>query len=231
VATLPLYTMVSGCNSGAIRFPDYRYRLTLEVDTPEGMRFASSVRQIQTYQAGKHSIPDPGKIENRTIGEALVLDLGKRGTLFALLSAENHYDWSSTIMPVITPTPNYVKGEDKFLKRFNFMMTRRQLIELPREPIKTATFPFPNYPWLVQFTRDRDWVEQVNPSNLAASLGKGVSLRRMTVQLTDDPVTIGIGRALPWLATWEGRLSGRIGSISYPRFADLLDKRDFKRTI
>jgi hypothetical protein len=42
-------------------------------------------------------------------------------------------------------------------------------------------------------------VEKVDPDNLAASFGEGVKLRRITVQLTDDPVTTGIEKRLGWL--------------------------------
>lgn len=42
-------------------------------------------------------------------------------------------------------------------------------------------------------------VEKVDPANLAATFGEGVSLKRITVELTDGPVTRGIEERLPWL--------------------------------
>ena len=54
---------------------------------------------------------------------------------------------------------------------------------------------------LVTFA-DRDdptSVARVDPDDLAASFGEGVKLRRITVQLTDDPVTSGIEERLGWL--------------------------------
>jgi hypothetical protein len=38
----------------------------------------------------------------------------------------------------------------------------------------------------------------VDPDNLASSFGKGTSLKALTVQITQEPVTVGIKRRLPW---------------------------------
>ena len=42
-------------------------------------------------------------------------------------------------------------------------------------------------------------VAEVDPDDLAATFGEGVRLKRITVQLTDDPVTTGIEKRLAWL--------------------------------
>ena len=44
-------------------------------------------------------------------------------------------------------------------------------------------------------------MRQVDPDNLSASFGKGYSMKGLTVQITDDPVTRGIERTLPWVKT------------------------------
>lgn len=67
------------------------------------------------------------------------------------------------------------------------------------------------YPMLVTFSDlgDPASVERVDPDDLAASFGDGVRLKRVTVQMTDDPVTTGITTRLPWLITfWPGMLNG-----------------------
>ena len=45
-------------------------------------------------------------------------------------------------------------------------------------------------------------VERVDPDDLAATFGEGVSLKRITVQITDDPVTTGIEKRLVWLSKY-----------------------------
>ncbi|MCA9499915.1 MAG: hypothetical protein KC588_12035, partial [Nitrospira sp.] len=49
------------------------------------------------------------------------------------------------------------------------------------------------YPLLVTFTdlTDPKTVEKVDPENLAATFGPGVSLKRITLEITDEPVTEG----------------------------------------
>ena len=59
-----------------------------------------------------------------------------------------------------------------------------------------------DYPLLVTFTdiTDPTTVKQVNPTNLAATFGPGVSLKRITLEITDEPVTEGkIEQVLPCL--------------------------------
>jgi len=55
------------------------------------------------------------------------------------------------------------------------------------------------YPMLVTFgdLDDPASVERVDPDDLAAIFGEGVALKRITVQLTDDPVTTGTRMRLP----------------------------------
>jgi len=63
--------------------------------------------------------------------------------------------------------------------------------------------PFKDLPVLVRFRDPKvpTSVELVDPLNLAASFGSGVTLTRASVEITDDPVTKGIETRLPWLAS------------------------------
>jgi hypothetical protein len=56
-----------------------------------------------------------------------------------------------------------------------------------------------NYPQLVHFrdVRDPKSVAAVDPAHLDAAFGPGVRLKRITVQVTGDPVTRGIEGRLP----------------------------------
>ncbi len=51
---------------------------------------------------------------------------------------------------------------------------------------------------------DPKTVERVDPNDLATGFGKGVKLRRITVQMTDAPVTTGIEKRLAWLNAQRG---------------------------
>ena len=62
---------------------EYRYRLAAAVDTPEGVKRASSVIQIEVYKSG--GLQRQGS--QHFYGEAVPIDLGRRGTLFVLLTS------------------------------------------------------------------------------------------------------------------------------------------------
>lgn len=68
------------------------------------------------------------------------------------------------------------------------------------------------YPTLVTFgdIRDPVSVQRVDPDNFAATLGRGVKLRRITVERTDAPVTTGVEKLLPptdqrGFFNWDGK--------------------------
>ena len=67
----------------------------------------------------------------------------------------------------------------------------------------TGELPFEDLPLLVRFRdlTDPTSIESVDPFELARSYGAGVTLKRATVEITDDPITTGITKNLPWLAS------------------------------
>ena len=70
---------------------------------------------------------------------------------------------------------------------------------------------------LVRFRdiNDPKTVERVDPGKIDASFGPGVSLKSATFQVTDDPVTKGIAKRLPWLGTvGSGMLDGQRYHVS-----------------
>lgn len=223
MCALPL----AACDALGHSLPTYRYRLTVEVETPEGLRTGSSVIEVHTSMAGRYSIPTPGVIGYRVRGEAVSVDLGSRGNLFALLRTENDLDWPGSIMFRMARTQTRVQTNDGhydpvriFDARFSEMLEHRGLLELPSE------FPSPPFPkgmmarpLLVGFKdmADPRSVVKLDPDDLASTFGEGVRLRRITVQLTDDPVTTGISKKLPWLSTIHGNL------IKVPRGKSIKD--------
>ena len=71
-------------------------------------------------------------------------------------------------------------------------------------------------------------VEQVDPNNLAATFGPGARLRRATIEITDEPVTRGISKVLPWVDHLSGNLRGETSTSSNELDARLT-RLSFKR--
>lgn len=77
-----LAAVLSGC--GFSSNPTYRFKMTIEVDTPQGVKTGSSVYEVET--TGSRDLVAGGKGSRFTLrGEAVAVDLGDGRTLFALL--------------------------------------------------------------------------------------------------------------------------------------------------
>lgn len=193
---------------GADGAPDYRYRLTVEVEIPEGLAAGSSVIEVEQRLVRPGSDPSGIGVERRVRGEAVTVDLPDGRVLFALLRSESANDWASYILPWIAPD---VRGES-FTEQLDDPLSLKGEIELPKTlPAKSILSERPGYPMLVTFgdINDPTSIERVDPDDLAASFGEGVTLKRITVQITDDPVTAGIEDRLEWLPNYyDKQLSG-----------------------
>lgn len=185
--------------------PTYRYRLTVEVETPQGLRSGSSVIEVRTDVAGEYSIPTPGRVSTHVRGEAVAVDLPGGKTLFALLRSEESVGWAGAVMFNLTPRAPRTEAGDTFLHTFADMLKLEGAITLPRYWPKRredtpAEPPRSAYPMLVTFAdlSDATSVEPVDPNDLAASFGEGVRLNRITAEMTDAAVTSGIKARLMW---------------------------------
>lgn len=194
--------LLTGC--GIIKtYPSFRYRLTVEVETPEGLKTGSSV--IEVRWGAVDSTLGGASAESR--GEAAAVDLPGGRTLFALLSGESRSaDWADYAMFSVMPLPEKGPGQkdsDALGIGIDRIIANKTLMVLPRmiaAPITAAQARVSAYPMLVRFgdIKDPKSVTLVDPDDLEKSFGPGVTLRRITVQITDDPVTTGIEKRLGW---------------------------------
>jgi hypothetical protein len=203
--------LLAGCTVAEDEAPDYRYRLTVEVDTPEGVKAGSSVIQVEQSIGGAASAGGlaGGQIYYRVRGEAVAVDLPGGRTLFALLRSDNDIEWSAHVMQGLAPK---TQGEP-WAKSFDNVLLINKKVEVPRMWPANATLPERSaYPMLVIFGDESDptSVAEIDPDDLAATFGKGVRLKRVTAELTDDPVTTGIEKRLGWLPNYYDKmLDGR----------------------
>ncbi len=188
--------------SSAFPSETVRYRLTLEADVDGKAAAGSGVIEV-TRQDTTSVFRSMGGFGAVVKGEAVALDLGDRGTAFALLHGRKPHVAEDDSFP------SYV-----IFKAFENVLPKNaegitQILMLKQTKPK-AEIPFQLLPLLVRFrdTGDPTSVEQVDPNNLSASFGPGVSLRRATIEITDDPVTTGIETRLKWLKELGGRYLG-----------------------
>lgn len=175
--------------------PGHKYRMTVEVETPAGVKSASGVLAVTPYRGYT-----PGG-STRTSGDAVFVDLGGGKNLVALLA---HLDKTLDLDAI-----NYVALRAYPAasgKRVNFNDLSRQTGVVP---VKAALVPV-----LVTFADPANpgSARVVAPDEAEAVLGNGYRLRGITAEVVPngfwpvdfggalgEPVTRGIRGRLPWL--------------------------------
>lgn len=198
----------------------YRFRMTVEVQTPQGVKIGSSVYRVT---AGYRPDLQPGgKARQWAVqGEAVVVDLPGGQTLFALLkTGAIQGDLVGLSMTALDPAFNndIVESAGRIAKGDGI-----------RSPAEVAA---KDYPMLIRFRESNDpkSVELVDPVDLAKTFGPGVSLRRITVTVTDDAVTSGIEKRLVMLNIEPNHgLDRTMGVTASPTLGQQLGYNDFRR--
>jgi hypothetical protein len=184
--------LLSACNP--LRGSNYRFRMTVEVETPEGLRTGSSVYDVKGIGTNDLITGDKGA-RSELRGEAVAVDMPNGQTLFVLLRMANGTSSDDNLAPMsmkaMDPAYKYNFHKEESAQRISSG-------DGIRSPADVAEL---DYPLLVTFTDidDPRSVQRVDPANLAASFGPGIRLKRITVEVTDDDVTTGIEKRLGWL--------------------------------
>ncbi len=152
-------------------FPSHslRYRLTVEVETPEGIRTGSSVIEVR-YSQGM-ALGDVSGFQSRIWGEAVYIDLGQRGNLVVTLTRSES-------------GRNTARGPSE-LPHILFELDRNRLGSWGNPPAQgSRDVPPAMLPTLVTFRDPADpmSVELVQPDQLELSFGIGVRIARSSIR-------------------------------------------------
>jgi hypothetical protein len=179
-----------------INRPAHKYRLAVEVETPQGRRSASGVLAVHPDRSYTR------RGQTRTLGDAVVVELGQGKNLVALLA---HVDNN-----LVLEDMNYVALRayaEASGKRVPFSEMSRLTGTVP---VKGALIPV-----LVSFADPAapGSAKVVPPDDVEAVLGKGYRLQGLTAEVVPNgywpldfggalgtPVTRGIQAKLPWLS-------------------------------
>ena len=199
----------------------WHQKMTIEVEVNGQLYTGASVVKVTVQESEPLRKQLGYPLHFGAKGEAAFVELPGSRYLFALLDGGPPDSGPQTNALNIFQDQLPRKG----LERFAVLSTSRFKTEIPRS----------HYPLLVTFTdlTDPTTVKVVDPDNLAATFGPGVSLKRLTLEITDEPVTEGkIESVLGWLKTiGGGMLDGRrISTINAEnRLANDLTRVDFIR--
>ena len=221
--------MLSGCGHAF----SYRYRLTLEIETPEGIKTGSGVFQCNTTSSEDSPFKGFRGAGGRLTGEAISVDLGTRGLLFVLLSKSDKSTANiyALELPVILTNRAGLASDGRLAKPKRYEFFTDYMREVAAVPGKLDVAP-DELPTLVRFTNidDPKSVEKVDPANLAAFFGPGVSWRSITIEITGDPVTTGIEKRLVWVDSLKGSI-GKGMKLPYDHLLNQINTLSFKQGV
>jgi hypothetical protein len=210
-----------------------RYKLMIEVALDGVPKSGSGVIEV-TYSKNNDPI-STAQFSVDVRGEAVIVDLGPRGKLFALL--KQGADSRSG--------PEYI-----LFRAFNFpggampSPVNRGLSQL-KQLSGTVDLPLTSLPLLVRFRDINDpmTVERVDPLDISKGFGDGARLVRASLEIvpvgfwplnslgiTGEPITTGIEGKLPW---WNGPfpwLRPMAGGVFVDTRTEMFEvnKQDFK---
>ena len=192
-----------------------RYRLTINIQTPEGIKTGSTVQEVFYPPADTENIYNP---YNQGIprGEAAYIDLGERGVIFAIMpdppNAKNKFfGLIQTVFPTV-PTVYDQSRYQEILQHYNDLGGVKD--EVPPEL----------YPMFVYFKDINDLktfelvykrkegsrrdMREVEVDRLEEIFGKGVKIKNMILEMTDDPLEWKLDDKLKWIeVTEEGEIT------------------------
>ena len=179
----------------------WRYKTTIEIETPEGIKSAYAVRQVSNSASnfGPRLFPEgtnPAKVK----GYGMVVDLGERGKVFVTKSGYVRGEgYKSQILYEVYGGGTSVSG----IKHLNEQPIGQKRLLVPTQ-----------YPVIIMFKDPSDArtltpvleIEPKQGNRMVAEkfidrfeelFGKGVRLKSISIELTDEPVTPAISEFLP----------------------------------
>lgn len=195
ISTLIIGACVSACATAPSKTTlSWNYKMTVIVDTPEGEKAGFSIRRVTVKKANYSKV-----YQEILQGEAVAVDLGKRGVLFAIL--KSHFrgrDYGAGIAFSAFPAP---RDTDPAV----------YLSELKSEK---KILPLQEYPTFVHFKNpadasssekviemksDNKWPPKFSilADRTEEIFGAGVKIKEVNIEMTDEQPTFGIKQFLP----------------------------------
>lgn len=191
-----------------------RYKVTVTVETPEGIKTGSAVREAVTYSERSILPEQGGRFYNIAEGEAVVVDLGQRGRVFALMGGQG-------------------EAEDIFKMFFKKEENAKIILASDKYP-RFTMFKDLNSPITVEEVCEKSACEKIQKvfhhSHETIDFDQlGIKIKEVSLEITQSPVTWEIDRQLPWLKEIKGRYLNGKSSGGGPALSSLLDSGYFQR--
>ena len=163
---------------------EYRYKITVNVQTPEGIKSGSTVRLVKDQERKYQLINLPESTSPPSIyGEAVVVDLGAKGKLFGLINSNSYRE-------LFAATPHGTSGSATIegIKYYNSLEVGNKYY------LKIKGY----WPDFVMFEdlSDPMSIKAVNKENISEQLGAGYSIYNIEIEVVDEPFTYNVDSAI-----------------------------------
>jgi hypothetical protein len=194
----------------------WRYKMTVTVETPEGIKTGSAVREVHVRTEPK-ILPEQSPIHYSVKGEAVTVDLGNNRYLFYTMATDHAF-------LVLSCAYGVDMYSFEAIKYYSELKANRVSL-LDKKCLASSFVTFKDI-------KDPETVIKVDPNNLSEPLGVGVNLKDITIEMTDEQVTWDVGKYLDWLDRLENskaRLNGSTSiAISTNELSDNLGSGSFR---
>lgn len=208
--------LVSGCGLMNDR-ASYRFRMTVEVETPNGLRIGSSVYEFIAAKNTMKLLAEEVSGGVLTRGEATIIDLDGGPVFVTLKTPVAGVDLGGEATDAfLTTLPD--GGGDDFIAAIN------KLGGWFADPV-SAELPREKWPLMVRFgdLNDPTSVKRVDPESLG--------VKRILLETTHDDVTVGLQDRLQWLQNGGLSLDPGGSPTTSPTFAQTIYQSAFTSEI
>ena len=201
----------------------WRYKITVEIETPEGIKSGSAVREVRARKNNRELMPQLPAVEYDVFGEAVVVDLDERGVLFALIDWDSYQEVFNAF-PFETHSP---------IERLNYYRN----LEIGQTALLET-----NHPRIVKFEnieditsiklvyRNKNYANgHVLINNFEDIFGLSVNLHGIKIQITDEELTYSTENKLLFFKNVE-KAKSWLRSL---RYGDpvMIDRSNFQRKV